>query len=706
MPVMMGPSHDGCDQLSIKGNSSSVRFMLPSQKGPASPLRGLLIIWIVLASLWPALTATAGQPASFTPTQPETASTRLHVKIPDLNWPAATALLAESGALVIEPNRQLPDAFLATYADSGAARKAAEGLEGHSEVDWVEPDAIAHYAFEPNDPLFDDQIWAQSIDLPAAWNITGGRSDVVVGVVDSGVSVTHPDLTDTLLPGRDLVNDDSVPEDELGHGTAVAGIIAANGNDGVGIAGVAMDVKILPVKVGDADGAAVSVITEGIIWAVDSGADVVNLSLVSESPSNALHEAIRYAYRHDVPVVTAAGNGPESVSYPGAWDETISVGASTVWGALASFSTRANRVDLIAPGANVLVPWWSPEDGNGWRNSSGTSFAAPMVSGTFALLLSINPDLSIEELRSIVLSTALPVERETPVPGAGAGQLDTGASLRALLDRSIDEIWRPVDEPVARGLVNRSWTWGPAPIATGFEAYAQSTRGQRLVRYYDKGRLEVTDPLADRSSPWYVTSGLLVMEMITGQMQVGAGQYASHGAAQVPVAGDIDSPDAPTYADLAAHLDDPPGEAGMPLTLVMSADGTVTNNPEFADYGVTASYLVPETNHQIASVFWDYLNRVGLLLRDDELVLEPLFDPLFYVTGLPITEPYWMSLSIEGEARDVLVQCFERRCLTYTPANPEPWRVEMSNVGRHYYQWRYGREAPLNMSSGQTADAG
>ncbi len=108
-----------------------------------------------------------------------------------------------------------------------------------------------------------------------------------------------------------------------------------------------------------------------------------------------------------------------------------------------------------------------------------------------------------------------------------------------------------------------------------------------------------------------------------------------------------------------------------------------------AEYGVTAAWHISETDHQIASVFWTYLNSRGLIDLDGELVLGALFSPTFYATGLPITEAYWTEVHVGGVKTDVLVQCFERRCLTYTPSNPENWRVEMGNVGQHYFKWRY-----------------
>src|SRR5690606_37446134 len=117
----------------------------------------------------------------------------------------------------------------------------------------------------------------------------------------------------------------------------------------------------------------------------------------------------------------------------------------------------------------------------------------------------------------------------------------------------------------------------------------------------------------------------------------------------------------------------------------------VTSDPALAERGVTAATLVGETNHTVASVFWAFMQSEGLVQRDGQMVTDKLFANPFYATGLPVTEPYWASVKIGGTPREVLLQCFERRCLTFTPENPPAWQVEAGNVGRHYYQWRYGQ---------------
>lgn len=610
---------------------------------------------------------------------------------------------------LVEPTGTLSGTYLVSYATDRLATDALERLAVNPQIAWAERDRLVQYSFTPGDPLNEDQLWIQTIDLPAAWNISTGDPTVVVAVVDSGVSASHPDLHGKLLPGYDFFDDDDEPDDKVGHGTAVAGIIAARGNDGVGIAGVAMDTMILPVKVGSVDGSPISAIAAGIVWAVDNGAHIINLSLGSDFPSDALHDAVIYAYEHNVPVVAAAGNEPEAISYPGAYPETISVGASTPWGTLTAFTSRSNRVDLVAPGTGVLASWWEEGEGDTWASVSGTSFAAPMVAGTLALLRSLDPELTTEELRALLRQTAIPVDDPEAEPGAGAGHLDAGAALSTFISQAFDRTWLPADSPVASGSADRTWVWGPEAIATGFESYDQAAHGERLIRYYDKARMEITNPAALSQDPWFVTNGLLARELITGKMQVGDHVFITHDPAQIAVAGDWSSGLAPTYADFYGRLNAPAASSGSTLIESIDSSARVTEDAWFAQYGVTAAWHVSETNHQIASVFWSYLNSLGLISMDGELVMGPLFSPTFYATGLPITEAYWTEVEVDGVLTDVLVQCFERRCLTYTPSNPESWQVEMGNVGQHYFNWRYAEEqvsARSNRMSDRQASIG
>jgi thermitase len=678
------------------------RVTISNRARKAAAFAFVLTVILVTPGLFAAVPESLQQSAPPT-TLPTSAASRIVVRFADHS---VVNVVQPTGLLSTRKIDGLPGVHVLEFNTARNAEQAMAGLESQPGVVWAEPDRLMDFSFSPGDPLTQDQLWIESIDLRGAWTLTTGDPSVIVAVVDSGVSTTHPDLVGKVLPGYDFLNDHANPVDEVGHGTAVAGIIAARGGDGVGIAGVAMDASILPVKVGSVDGSPISAIAAGIVWAVDQGADVVNLSLGADFNSNALESAVQYAYDRNVPVVTAAGNEPEAISYPGAYPQSISVGASTHWGTLTGFTSRANRVDLIAPGSNVLTTWAGKTDGDTWAAVTGTSFAAPMVSGTLALLLSLDPGLTIEELRFFVQSTAIPVGEIDPEPGGGAGQLDAGAALASFLAQAFDQTWSPADNPVASGSADRTWVWGPDPIATGFEAYGESASGERLIRYYDKARMEINDPAAFGSDPWFVTNGLLARELISGKMQIGDQTFQTRAPARIVVAGDWGDSSSPTYSAFANLLGAAPASPGSVLTSRVSANGQVQDDQQFAQYNVYAAWYVPETNHQIASVFWTYLNSLGLIDMGGELVIGPLFEPTFYATGLPITEAYWTEARVNGVLSDVLVQCFERRCLTYTPSNPVNWQVEMGNVGQHYFNWRYNNNAAIPRPSSRLWNLG
>jgi hypothetical protein len=212
------------------------------------------------------------------------------------------------------------------------------------------------------------------------------------------------------------------------------------------------------------------------------------------------------------------------------------------------------------------------------------------------------------------------------------------------------------------------------------------------VQYFDKARMELTNPDTDPSSIWYVTNGLLVVELVTGRMQIGDVGFQLRRPAQVNVAGDPDDPDGPTYATFGSLRDDPPQPDGAVIIDRLARDGSVVAEPSLAAFGVTAEQRVqaPGLDHRVASVFWEFMHASGMVW-DDGFIGDRLFVDPYYATGLPITEAYWSTVRVGGTPHDVLVQCFERRCLTYTPRNPEGWQVEAGNVGLHYYRWRYGQ---------------
>ncbi len=263
---------------------------------------------------------------------------------------------------------------------------------------------------------------------------------------------------------------------------------------------------------------------------------------------------------------------------------------------------------------------------------------------------------------------------------------------------AFERTWERTDKPVADVVVSRTWMWGPSGYTGGIiEPYVEASGGKRIVQYFDKSRMEITtDPTVSPDSPWYVTNGLLARELITGRVQAGDNLFWSWEPAQIPVAGDAVNPTAPTYATFRALLNAPAAGDGQVLTTRVGRDGRTTTDASLARFNVTAGYRLQTwgIDHQVASVFWDFMNSSGVVWDNGKTAQGKIFQDPFYATGFPITEAYWATVKVAGVDRDVLIQCFERRCLTYTPDNAASWQVEAGNIGQHYYRWRYADNKP------------
>jgi len=255
--------------------------------------------------------------------------------------------------------------------------------------------------------------------------------------------------------------------------------------------------------------------------------------------------------------------------------------------------------------------------------------------------------------------------------------------------------WQRTDKPVMDGVVNRTWMWGPQATAyLTWESYADAPSGKRKVIYFDKSRMEITDPNAERDDPWYVSNGLLVVELVSGKLQTGHQRFENLTPASVNVAGDASDPNGVTYATLAKLRAPYSGPEPGPLTWTLDRAGNIGVDARFASFDVETTWYEPATGHWVAEPFWELMTSSGTVWEDADYHDEALFADPFYATGFPITEAYWIEVLLDGQPEDVLLQCFERRCLTWTPSNPDGWKVEAGNVGLHYYIWRYGEPPP------------
>ena len=251
-------------------------------------------------------------------------------------------------------------------------------------VTFVESDGmIQALDVFPNDPGFPAQYALINIHAPQGWAVSTGSTMVTIAVIDSGVDLSHPDLVDKILQGYDFIENDPTPQDEYGHGTHVSGIAAASTNNGSGVSGVSWGAQILPVRVLDSHGNGdYATLAAGIIWAVDHGAQILNLSLGGINPNTTLLKAVNYAYDRGVLVIAASGNdGSGNLRYPARYPVVVAVGSTNSLNQRSGYSNYGSGLDLVAPGESIYS-----SDPGGYAYRTGTSMSAPFVSGLAAIL--------------------------------------------------------------------------------------------------------------------------------------------------------------------------------------------------------------------------------------------------------------------------------------------------------------------------------
>jgi len=404
---------------------------------------------VVLVGLKPGVTVSTG---------------RLGVQAADASLNAAFASVGVQGIERIFPNAKRPLTVASTGGEvdlsciyrlrlvPGAdVLHAVQDLNANPAVVYAEPDYLAHIIATPNDPLYPGQWGLTQINAPTAWDVVTGATDVVIAVVDAGLDTSHPDLAGQLwtnpgeiagnsvdddnngyvddIHGWNIVDDNANLSDNTGHGTQVAGVIAAATNNGAGIAGVCWNCRLMVVKVTQSGGAAnYSDIAAGVNYAAQKGAEVINLSLGGYSDSATLRAAVEAASETAV-VVGGAGNDDKSDPfYPAAYDDyVLAVAGTSSSDTKVGTSNYGTWVDVSAPGEVITTTF----DGGGYGSTSGTSMAVPFAAGLAGLLRSRHPGWSPNTVRAQIVQTADDIDSLNPgyVGQLGSGRINAGQAV-------------------------------------------------------------------------------------------------------------------------------------------------------------------------------------------------------------------------------------------------------------------------------------
>lgn len=293
---------------------------------------------------------------------------------------------------------------------------------------YAEPDYKIALEALPNDPSFKKQWHHEKIHTAGAWKITKGSEQTIVAVIDNGIDMKHPDLSPNIVKPFDVVANTNKKMPVGEHGTHVAGLIAAVANNQIGGTGVAPGAKIMPINVFTKDEAYTSDIIKGIQYAEKSGADIINMSLGMYDYSKALNDAVQAADKKGVLIVGAAGNDRKFKEsfYPAAFPNVLSVSSTTKYDAKSYFSNYGSTIDIAAPGSEIISTLPKGQYGS----MSGTSMAAPIVSGSAALVLSKEPRLTNEQVAYRLMSTADDLGPKGKDTSFGAGRVNVANALK------------------------------------------------------------------------------------------------------------------------------------------------------------------------------------------------------------------------------------------------------------------------------------
>jgi subtilisin family serine protease len=404
---------------------------------------------------------------------------------------------ADNGASVVSEIPQLNIKKLKIPANlrEGARQRLAK----NPHFGFVEPNYIAEPTRTPNDPSYPSQWHHPKMASPLGWDVVTGSASVDIAIADSGVDPTHPDLASKLLPGYNFYDNNTNTSDVYGHGTKVAGAAAAIADNGAGVAGVAWNNPIVPLRVTDTSGYGYySMMANAIIYAADRGIRIVNLSFGGTSSSLTLQNAIDYAWNKGTMVFASAGNSNVStLTYPAACNHAIAVAATDSADNKSSFSNYGTWITLAAPGSSI----YTTAKGGGYASVSGTSFSSPITAGVAALILSVNPLLTAQQVVDILKGSADDLGTVGFDQYFGHGRVNVSKAIAAAQEALV-----PSDTQAPTAIISSpenlaSVTGNVTPAVTATDNVAVEK-----VELYLNGSLFATDATQPFSFSWDTTA--------------------------------------------------------------------------------------------------------------------------------------------------------------------------------------------------------
>lgn len=292
-------------------------------------------------------------------------------------------------------------------------------------IEYIQPNTACSISALPNDRYYGEQYYLEQINAQAAWQKEYER-EITIAVLDTGIDYNHPDLLGRVLPGYNILDNVATAMDDNGHGTNVAGIIAAQTNNSIGISGIVSKVKLMPIKILDAEGKSDSFyVGQGIRYAVDNGADLIVIASGESVYTPFIAEAVDYAYDQGVLIIAAVGNKSLEINYPAALPNVIGVGAVNRDGSYADYSNYGQQIDVVAPGESIYTTHLN----NSYTTTSGTSVAAPQVAALAAVLMQEHPTLTVKEIADIIRFSADKIGNQDWNERTGYGRINFEAAL-------------------------------------------------------------------------------------------------------------------------------------------------------------------------------------------------------------------------------------------------------------------------------------